>query len=98
MMNPLRYVIQCPECGHELFWYATSNDGSKTFKCINCKTYYLKKNGRHTELKLTDVPNQYNKLYFNHDVVQSKYNGVPTSIACKPKWLRIIEKIIRIKR
>lgn len=86
------YAIYCPQCHSELNWYASSTN-SDTLKCLKCSLYFDKESNCKTLVE-TDVPNQYNAKFFQNDKYHHFYQGTPTSEFYRPKWLRIVLKLI----
>lgn len=88
-----RHIIYCPKCSTELFFDATSGR-CDYLKCLNknCNGYFI--------LEKHDK-----KLYENGSyltVIESlqkrgliDWPGIATSIAYKPKWVKLIEIILR---
>jgi len=92
-----KHVLYCKKCNHELYSYATSSSGTIFYRCINCSTYYKRSQPKEKLLIETEIPNQLNEKYFNHDENHSSYYGIPTSIEYKPKWMLWLEKVLRRK-
>ncbi|GKU75964.1 hypothetical protein [Paenibacillus sp. L3-i20] len=90
------HILYCPMCLSELNYYAGGSKGTETFKCVNCLKYFDRQKKQRNIVE-TDIPNQWNELFFKNDPWHAFYHGTPTSIALKPKWLTWIDKFTKKK-
>lgn len=80
-----KYGVFCPECMHELNWYAGLSNKSNVLKCLNCNKYYLKEGNIH-EVKETDIGIGIDNI-LQHNSEHKNYQGTPSSTFYAPKWL-----------
>lgn len=87
-----KHIVFCPKCGEELFWDATSLK-TDFLVCKNekCFTYFEKNKGK-KELK--ELGSYLTVLNYMANKGLESWPGIPTSIAYKPRWIKIIELIV----
>ncbi|MNK88224.1 hypothetical protein D3C87_1081790 [compost metagenome] len=82
-------VLFCPKCKHELYLDGTSSNADFLY-CpnINCYTYFRKTEG---ELKLEEVGSYHKVIADLKERGLDNWPGIPTSIAYKSKWARLMD-------
>lgn len=91
-----KYAMFCPHCNKELNWFETSfGKGNQTdhLKCVVCDKCFI----NNSELTETDAPRRRVEHFKQQGFDDEGYQGVPTSYFYKPRWLRRIERLLRIE-
>lgn len=82
----------CPQCSHELNWYAYSTDNFTHYYCEDCDDFFSRKDST-SELLLDHsckrMRDQYGPNY------NPGYVGQRTSEYNKPKWKKTLNNILK---
>jgi hypothetical protein len=91
------HTLFCPICNSELNWFETAigNGYQKDhLKCVSCDKYFI----NDSQLTETDTPRRNVEYHKQKGFDDEGYLGVPTSYFYRPRWLRKVEKLLRIDR
>ena len=56
-----------------------------------CDKYFNKVGN---DFRETDLPKVQNEIYYANNLEMHDYQGIPTSIVYRPKWLKWLDKIL----
>jgi uncharacterized protein YbaR (Trm112 family) len=90
------HILYCPICNAELNWFSYTEGNINHLFCKECEEYYRRDHG--SKLLITDDQPKRANEYYERKLglkIDEDYFGIPTHIFYKPKWIKLIEQILK---